>query len=102
AATAVDCGESFGEALPYDRAAIEKRTAPRRDLGENGARHEVTRGEFGIRMQCLQEALASAIDEGRAFAAQRFCRQGSGVAGDVDGGWMELNELCVCDDGAGA
>ena len=53
-------------------------------------------------MHRAHEALAAPVDEQRAFAAQRLGGERGGVAADIDGGRMELDELRVGDHGAGA
>jgi hypothetical protein len=53
-------------------------------------------------MQCAHEALAAAIDQHSAFAAQRLGGERRGIAADIDRGRMKLHEFRVGDGGAGA
>ena len=101
-AVRVDGREGFGEARADGFAAIEKRAAPGGDLGEHAARHDIARRQLAARIDGQHEALAAAVDQRRAFAAQRFGRERRGIDADVDGGRMELHELGVGDHGAGA
>ena len=48
------------------------------------------------------EALAMIVNEGCAFAAQRFGRKRRRIAADHDRGRVELHEFGIRDDGAGA
>ena len=80
---------------------VEKGAAPGGDFGEDAARDNVARRQFGVLVQGRHEALAGAIDQNRAFAAQRFGGQRRGIAADVDGGGMELHEFGIGDARAG-
>ena len=91
----------LGELGP-EVTAIEKRAAAACDLAEHGAGHDVARPELGVFVHRAHEALAASVDEQRAFAAQRLGRERRGVAADIDGGRMELDELRIGDHGAGA
>ena len=42
------------------------------------------------------------VDQGRAFAAQRFGRKRRRIAADHDRGRVKLHEFRIGDDGAGA
>ena len=80
---------------PMAFARIEEGTAAGRDFGEDAAGDNVARREVAVRMQSLHEALAFAVDEQRAVAAQGFrCERGRVVA-DVDGRRMELHEFGI-------
>ena len=53
-------------------------------------------------MELAHEALAGAVDQRCALAADRFARKRGRIATDVDCGRMELHELGIGDAGAGA
>ncbi len=53
-------------------------------------------------MECRHEAFALAVDQRRAFAAQRLGRKRRRIAADHDRGRVELHEFGVGDHGAGA
>ena len=53
-------------------------------------------------MNIQHETAAHLIDQDRALAAQGLGRQRRGIAADVDGSRMELHELRIGDDRAGA
>ena len=72
------------------------------DLADDGARHDVARGQLAHGMVSLHETLARRVAQNRAFAAQRFRKQESRRARNVQRGGMELDELDVADLGAGA
>ena len=88
--------------LGPDLAAIEKGAAPAHHLAVDAAGDNVARPKLGVGMQCAHEALAAAVDQQRAFAAQRLGGERRGVAADIDRGRMKLHELCIGDGGAGA
>ena len=67
----------------------------------NGAGHHVPRRQLGRRVISRHERLAVAVHQPRALAAQGLGRQGRGVAADIDGGGMELDELRIGDLRAG-
>jgi hypothetical protein len=46
--------------------------------------------------------LATAVDQRRAFTAQRFGGERRGIATDHDGGRVKLHELGICDHRARA
>ena len=73
-----------------------------RDLAMDGARDDIARRQLGVGMHIRHEAAAGLVDQDRAFAAQGLGRERRGIAADVDGGGMELHELRIGDDGAGA
>ena len=54
------------------------------------------------RMPRQHETFAAIVDQGRAFAAQRFGRKRRRIAADHDRGRVELHEFRIGDDGAGA
>ena len=53
-------------------------------------------------MNSRHEAAAGFVDQRGAFAAQRFGGERRGIAADGDGGGMELHELRIGDQRAGA
>jgi len=59
------------------RGGVEERVVARGNF-RNTPRATISRAEFGERVSRLHEALASVVDQGRAFAAQRFGRQRAG------------------------
>ena len=58
--------------------------------------------QFRGRIYVQQKATSVAVDDRRALAAQRFGRERRRIGVDVDGGRVELHELCVGDDCARA
>ena len=82
-------------------AAIEEGATACFTLSMNGARNLVARRQIAKRMIVTHEGAAGPIDQMRAFASQRFCRQRSRVAANIDRGRMELHELRVGDQRAG-
>ena len=94
---------NFSAKFRADRLrGVEEGAAPGGDFGEDAARDDVARRQFGVLVQRGHEALARAIDENRALAAQSFGRQRRRIAADVDGGRVELHEFGVGDARAGA
>jgi hypothetical protein len=101
-ATGMNGRESVGEARTERLSRIQKCTAARGDLGEHAARDDVARRQLGKPVPRRHEALASAIDQYRAFAAQRFGGEWRRIAADHDRGRVELHKLGIGDDSAGA
>lgn len=72
------------------------------DLGDDRPADDVARGEFEGWVIILHEAVAVAIDEVAAFAADGFGDEGAACAGDVEGRGVELDHLHVLESRAGA
>src|SRR5713226_391280 len=66
-------------------------------LGDDGARDHVARREFLHGMIPTHETLAAAVNEMRAFAAERLGEQESWRSLDVQGCRVELHELEIAD-----
>ncbi len=92
----------MGNLLADGAAAIEEGAASGRDLGEYAAGDDIARRKLGRWVKALHEALARAVDQDRAFAAQRFRRERRGIGADIDRGRVKLHELGVGDGGARA
>ena len=92
-AACMDGRKFLGEMRAERLACIEERAAAGGDFGEHAARHDIARRQLGQRMQRQHEALALVVDQGRAFAAQRFGRQRRRIAADHDRGRMKLHEF---------
>ena len=95
-------GNFSAKCAPSAVGRVEERAVAGGDLGEHAARHDIARREFGERMPRQHEALALVVDQGRAFAAQRFGRQRRRIAADHDRGRMKLHEFRIGDHRAGA
>ena len=68
-------------------------------FGEDGAGDDVARGEFGIGVEGLHEALAGFVDHDRAFAAQGLGGERRGIAANGDGGGVKLDEFRIRNHG---
>ena len=82
-------------------AGVEEGPRPARALPVDGSRNHVAGREIAASVIADHERLASRVHQNRAFAPQGFGGQRRGVAGDVDGGGMELDEFRIADDRAG-
>ena len=82
------------------RTGVEHGAQARLGLGKDRAGHDVTRGEFGQRVDLGHEPRPLAVDQMRAGTAQGFGCQGGGVFAAVDGGGVELHEFCIGDERA--
>ena len=100
----VDAGEAVFEGLFGHVAGVEEDVGVLGfgHLAEHGAGDDIAWGEFGHGVIVGHEAVAVAVDELGAFAADGFGDEGARGAGDVDGGGMELDHFHVAQDGAGA
>ena len=83
-------------------AAIEEGAPSRRDLLEHAAGDDIARAQLGAWIDARHEALALRVDEDRAFAAQCLRGERGRVGTNVDRCRMELDELGIADDRAGA
>ena len=87
--------ESFLERVANRFARVEEGAAPGRDFSKDSARHHVAWGEIAIRMKLKHEALALAVHQERAIAAQGFSGKRSRIDADVDRRGMELDEFRI-------
>src|SRR5690606_36256520 len=76
-------------------AAVEEGTAAGGDFAKNGSRHHVARSELRVGMLADHEALAGAVDQHSAFAAQCFGSEWGRIETDVERRRMELHELRI-------
>ena len=70
-------------------------------LADDAPRHDVARREVAARVIARHERVAAAVDQARAFAAKRLGNQKTRRALQVEGGWMELDELEIGNPGTG-
>ena len=98
----VHAGEALREIAPI--ALRASRNAPRPAASSaNTPRATMSRGASSASGWIAQhEALARAVDQHRAFAADRLGRERRRIAADVDRGRMELHEFRIGDQRAGA
>ena len=101
AAVREDRGKRVRKPIPDRGAAVEEGAAPAAHLGEHRARDDVARASSAL-VHARHEALAAGVDEDGALPAQRLGRERRRVGPDVERGRVELHELGVGDDGAGA
>jgi len=85
-----------------ETAAVEEGSASAYGFAVDGTRHHVAGSKLCVRVHCAHEALAAGVDEESAFAAQRFRGERRRIAADIDSSRVELHELGVGDDRAGA
>ena len=63
--------------------------------------HHITRRELELWVDTLHNAAAALVNQQGPFASQGFGEERRGIRVDVEGGWMELNELETRQRGTG-
>ncbi len=80
------------------RSGVEERAMAGGDFGEHAAGHDIPRRQFSQSVPRLHETFALAVDQGRAFAAQRFGCKWRRIAADHDRCRVKLHEFGIGDD----
>ena len=99
-----ELGEALAEFFGGQVANIQENVGEMglADLFDDGAADDVARGELAIFVIVKHEAVAVAIDEVGAFAADGFGDEGAAGAGDIERRGVELDHLHVAERGTRA